>query len=238
MSDNQPNLATPVTEQPSTLASPPTETGQAATSESPKVAAATTPRPKVPNPEQQAAIDQILQFIADPDPGHNFFILSGGAGTGKTFCMSSVQSALRGSRTSLAFTAPTNKAAKVLKGVVGHAKTIYSLLGLRIDTSGELKQIVAGEYTDLSDVDVIVLDEASLVNKHLIPQLTEHVNDGRLKIIFMGDNAQPPPVGEVSSPIWTEKNVPLAQLLKVERHDNQILKLVTHLRAQFFLPPP
>ena len=51
----------------------------------------------------------------------------------------------------------------------------------------------------------------------------------------MGDIAQLPPVKEVQSPIWVV-DWPRATLSKVMRHDNQILKLVTHIRekaAQF-----
>lgn len=162
------------------------------------------------------------------------FILEGGAGTGKTFCMSHVRQAIQGSRTKIAWTAPTNKAAKELRKVTGDARTIYSQLGLRIDKSGELKELVAGERPDLSDIDVINIDEGSMVNKHLMGHLSDLVKFDDFKILFLADNAQLPPVGEEVSPIWKVSGIGHAQLTKVMRHDNQILQMATHIRQQVF----
>lgn len=213
----------------STLALPQTATSQQVTKLL-REAQANTPDP---TPEQVVAIQALLDFVQDPDPGHNFFVLSGYAGTGKTFCMRNVIERSRGSRVEFAFTAPTNKAAKELRKVTGEARTIFSLLGLRIDKSGELKELVSGEKPDLSEIDVIFIDEGGMVNKNLMDHLKAHVNDGRLKVVFMGDEAQLPPVGEVRSPVWIE-DLPTAKLTTVMRHDNQILNLVTHIRTQVF----
>lgn len=170
-----------------------------------------------------------MSFIADPDPISPFFVLKGYAGTGKTFIMKEVLKRCGKSSVRFAFTAPTNKAAKVLRGVVGDACTIYSLLGLRIEKTGELKELVGGEAPqDLSELDVIFLDEASMVNRHLSNLLKQEASNNSLKIVFMGDAGQLPPVGEVESPIW--KNELVATLTQVMRHDNQILKLVTSIR--------
>jgi exodeoxyribonuclease-5 len=188
-------------------------------------------------PEQQMAVEKLLDFIQDPDPVSPYFVFSGFAGTGKTFCMREVVARTAGSRTNFAYTAPTNKAAKVLKAVTGEACTIYSLLGLRIDKSGELKSIVAGKPPeDLEQIDVIFIDEGSMVNKNLMKELGPLVEKFHLKVVFMGDAAQLPPVGEVRSPIWdlgTDAN-----LQTVMRHDNQILNLVTEIREVVDSPAP
>lgn len=182
--------------------------------------------------EQALAVEAVLDFIADPAPPSPFFVLSGGAGCGKTFCMREVVSRCKHSKVKLAFTAPTNKAAKVLRSIVGEAGTIYSLLGLRIDKSGELKQLVSSKAPiDLSHLDVIFIDEASMVNRHLFSLLEGKAVSHGLKIVFMGDRAQLPPVGEPQSPIWAHK-LPSVNLTKVMRHDNQILTLATHIRLQ------
>jgi exodeoxyribonuclease-5 len=149
--------------------------------------------------------------------------------------MRSVLERSQGSRVRFAFTAPTNKAAKELAKVTGTAGTIFSLLCLRIDKSGELKELVAGEKPDLSETDVIFIDEAGMVNQNLMNHLKAHVNGGHLKVVFMGDEAQLPPVKEEISPVWKEK-VPGATLSTVMRHDNQILDLVTHIRHQIYSP--
>ena len=135
-----------------------------------------------------------------------------------------------------AYTAPTNKAAKVLREVVGEASTIYSLLGLRVDKNGETKQITHGKPVDLSDLDVIVVDEASMVNAHLFGLLQDIADKFDLKVVFMGDPAQLPPVKETESlALQSELGV---QLTRVMRHDNQILSLVSDIRQVIFSPSP
>lgn len=180
--------------------------------------------------EQTSAINSLMEFIANPYPDSPFFVLSGFAGTGKTFCMREVIARSQKSSAKFAFTAPTNKAAKILRQITGEACTIYSLLGMRIDKSGELKQLVAGKApTDLSDYTAIFLDEGSMVNSALYKLLKEKAEQYSVKVIFIGDAAQLPPVGETSSPIWEEQSH-LAELTKVMRHDNQILTLATSIR--------
>jgi exodeoxyribonuclease-5 len=190
------------------------------------------------NPEQELALTAMLDFITDPSTYPNFFVLSGFAGTGKTFLMREVIARANRSRASFAFTAPTNKAAKVLRAITGDACTIYSLLGLRVDNNGEVKEIVTStKPVDLSSLDVIFVDEGSMVNKKLCHILEEQAELHYVKVIFMGDIAQLPPVKEAASPIWTS-DWPTSTLTKVMRHDNQILKLVTKIRevGRDFLP--
>ena len=198
---------------------------------SPSSPAGTAPASKVISltSEQQLAVQALLDFIADPEPPSMFFTFAGYAGVGKTFCMREVVARCSKSLVKFAFTAPTNKAAKELRKVTGSATTIYSLLGLRIDKTGELKQVVAGKSSiDLSDYDAILIDEASMINVNLMNILSEKAAIYKVKIIFMGDKAQLPPVKESISPVW---KLPVgASLEKVMRHDNQILTLVTEVR--------
>lgn len=180
------------------------------------------------NSDQHDAVESLLSFIQDPDPDRWYFTFSGYAGTGKTFCMREVVARCAKSRSKFAYTAPTNKAAKVLKRQTGDACTIFSLLGLRIDKSGELKQLVSGKKVDLSNLDVVFVDEASMVNANLFSTLRDESERWGFKVIFMGDPAQLPPVKESHSLIWAEEVD--ATLTKVMRHDNQILTLVTEIR--------
>lgn len=181
------------------------------------------------NPEQVVALSALTNFIAEPDTDSYFFVLEGYAGTGKTFLMQEVRAKFS-KRMQFVYTAPTNKAAKVLRSVTGSAITIFVLLGLRIEKSGELKKLVGGEKpVDLSDVDVIFLDEASMANKFLLSELSRVSKESHVKVVFLGDRGQLPPVGEMESPVWQEPNG--ARLSQVMRHDNQILKLVTEIRT-------
>lgn len=181
-------------------------------------------------PEQNLAVQRLIDFIEDPRPSEWFFCFTGYAGTGKTFCMREVVSRCRHSASSFAYTAPTNKAAKVLRQVTGDACTIYSLLGLRVDKSGELKQVVAGKTPDLSNIDTIVVDEASMVNRNLFEILKLEAYKTGFKVIFMGDLAQLPPVKEASS--LSLIGTLGANLTRVMRHDNQILTFATRVREQ------
>lgn len=187
-------------------------------------------------PEQFAAIDELLGFITSVTTFNWYFCFKGYAGTGKTTCLREVARKLGPSHACISWTAPTNKAAKVLREVVGEASTIYSLLGLRVDKNGETKQIAHGKPVDLSDLDVIVVDEASMVNAHLFGLLGDIADKFNLKIVFMGDPAQLPPVKESESlALQGELGV---QLTRVMRHDNQILSLVSDIRQVIFSPSP
>lgn len=185
--------------------------------------------------DQLQAINKLMEFLADPCSDW-FFTFQGYAGTGKTTCMLEVVRRSRNSSTKFAYTAPTNKAAKVLRELIGEGVTIYSFLGLRVDKNGETKQITHGKPVDLSEVDVIVIDEASMINGHLFGLLNDVADKWNLKVVFMGDPAQLPPVKEVKSPaLQGEAGV---QLTKVMRHDNQILTLATAVRNAIWHPAP
>ena len=189
------------------------------------------------NSEQEFAVSLLLDFLQDPDPVSPIFVLSGFAGTGKTFCMREVVAHTKGSHTKFAYTAPTNKAAKVLKAITGEACTIYSLLGLRVDKTGALKQVVAGKPPEgLEDLDCVFVDEGSMVNRVLLKELLANIERFKFKVVFMGDPAQLPPVGEVHSPIWELGSG--AALTRVMRHDNQILELATEIREAVNHPAP
>lgn len=179
-------------------------------------------------PAQSEAVEKLSAFLSSPTL-NNFFVFSGFAGTGKTFCMREVVRRAGKSAAKFAFTAPTNKAAKELRKITGQASTIYALLGLRIDKSGELKTLVAGKAPpDLSSYTAIFIDEGGMVGKNLYTILEDRAKRHDLKVVFLGDPAQLPPVNEGSSSIWQRPaDVALTQVM---RHDNQILRLVTEIR--------
>lgn len=186
------------------------------------------------NQEQAAALDQIQEFLLGADP---FFVLRGSAGTGKTFCIRKLVEKWKGR---IVFTAPTNKATKVLRESVTlpdykpECRTVYSLLGLRMEANGEVKELRVredgDEKLDLSQYRAVVVDEGSMINAAVMEHIEKAAGEFRLKFIFLGDPAQLPPVGELTSPIW--KLPEGATLTKVMRHDNAILELATRLREQ------
>ena len=189
------------------------------------------------NEDQRNAVEDILDFMRGDE---HFFLLKGYAGTGKTFSIQALSEKIRGR---LIFTAPTNKATKVLRDTLTsdtykpECRTIYSLLGLRLEPNGEIKELAVPEDpVDLSEYVAVVVDEGSMVNAMLAQYIKNAARDFGVKFIFLADFAQLPPVGEEESAIKTVPNV--AELTKVMRHDNQILKLVTRIRGVVDHPAP
>ena len=192
------------------------------------------------NFDQETALQSILTWLDDP-VGDPFFVLKGYAGTGKTFTVKELVKRFKGR---IVFTAPTNKATKVLRATLKtpeyspECRTIYSLLGLRLEPNGEVKELkVPDDPIDLSQFRLVVVDEGSMVNKQVLGHIQDALRQCKgLRVLFMGDAAQLPPVGEIRSPIWDFKN--MATLTKVMRHDNQILKLATAIREVVDSPTP
>jgi exodeoxyribonuclease-5 len=191
-----------------------------------------------PNDEQAVAIAAMLDHLktTGDDP---YFVLRGPAGTGKTF--TSTNSLLQFKRRVIV-TAPTNKAVRVLREALKQwdlrleCRTIYSLLGLKLAPNGEIKELTKPEDpVDLEDVAAVFVDEWSMVNQ----ALWGHIQDAqqrhkRLRWVFMGDQYQLPPVGEMSSPIAGLTKG--SELTRIMRQDNQILKLAAHLRDMVAKP--
>lgn len=192
------------------------------------------------NPDQSKAIAAIMDWLVNSNSP--YFLLSGAAGTGKTFTVQDLVNQIDGK---IAFTAPTNKATKVLRSALTSdeykpiCRTIYSLLGLRMEANGAVKQLSAPEDpVDLSSIKLVVVDEASMVNKTLMREIEKASNNyGRLRFLFMGDKNQLPPVNEKASLVWS---LPLAraELKQVMRFDNQILTLARRIEKLVDHPAP
>lgn len=193
------------------------------------------------NSDQTLAVEKILEFLRKGEGGN--FVLAGPAGTGKTFCIKEVAQKFRDR---LIFTAPTNKATKVIRETFQNldlpyspeCRTIYSLLGLRMEPSGEVKVLSKPDRDiNLSRFAGIVVDEASMINSHLWGYICANQKKfPEICWIFMGDMCQLPPVGEPFSPVWQLPDQ--VHLQKVMRHDNQILTLATSLREVMDNPFP
>lgn len=183
------------------------------------------------NDGQEAAVNTILQFLNQP--GESEILMEGSAGTGKTTCIQRVVM----DRDDLEFvlTAPTNKATKVLRETSMReglssidCRTIYSLLGLRVQKDSEFVQVEPLAESDVHNYQVVIVDEGSMVNKKLRKFISDATLSLPVKFIFMADPMQLPPVNEDKSDVFQIDNKVV--LNKVERHDNQILTLATNLR--------
>lgn len=204
----------------------------------------------VPTEEQAEAIERIIAHIEGFNPKSPFYVTKGYAGTGKSLAITLVaKSKLDDGRprfrpSQLCFTAPTNKAVKVLRNYLDSngleaspSKTIYSLLGLSLQANGEVKEITRPEEpVDLSGFKAIIVDEASMVNRFLMDAISDAANDWNVPFIFLGDPAQLPPVGELTAPVW--KLPEFSELTKVMRYGNSMLDLATKIRNVVDSPFP
>ncbi|MEN6521134.1 MAG: AAA family ATPase [Armatimonadota bacterium] len=117
---------------------------------------------------------------------HSITLISGGAGSGKTFTISALVGILDEYDLSVVLAAPTGKAAKRMEQVVGmEAQTIHRLLGYNgTEFSGE-------EVT----ADVIIVDEVSMLDVPLAWHLFQAIDLSRTAVVLVGDHNQLPPVG-------------------------------------------
>ncbi|HLI52318.1 MAG TPA: ATP-dependent RecD-like DNA helicase [Thermomicrobiaceae bacterium] len=116
-------------------------------------------------------------------------ILTGGPGTGKSTTIRSVVELARAKRARVILAAPTGRAAKRLAELTGQpASTIHRLL--KINVGG----VAAFNEQQPLDTDLIVVDEASMLDIFLINTLLKAVPPGA-HLLLVGDIDQLPSVG-------------------------------------------
>ncbi len=120
-------------------------------------------------------------------------VLTGGPGTGKTTVIRAVISIFRNMDMEIALAAPTGRAAKRMSEATGYdAKTIHRLLEMEYNDNDEAK--FKRDENDLLDEDVIIIDEASMVDMYLMNSLLRAVKPGA-RLMLIGDADQLPSVG-------------------------------------------
>ena len=136
------------------------------------------------NAGQRAAIEGFSQ--------RRFAVISGGAGTGKTYTMDAVALAAEAAGLRVALCAPTGKAARRLSESTGRdAKTIHRLLE-PIFEGGEFR-FQRGPGVPL-DADLVVVDEVSMVDVRLMRSLLTALRPSA-RLLLVGDHQQIPSVG-------------------------------------------
>lgn len=131
------------------------------------------------------------------------FVLNGYAGTGKTSVLAALIKALALCKIKTVILAPTGRAAKVAGDMAGKPastihRRIYHVESVGADTSVRLSQ-------NRDQNTIFIVDEASLITDNsrgsLLIDLVRYVYSGQgCKLIFVGDTAQLPPVGQSDSP--------------------------------------
>lgn len=175
---------------------------------------------------QTALVDRLGRFL-DGD-AESVFLLKGYAGTGKTFITKGLTEYFRATGRNYVLAAPTGKASKVIASKTKSPaytihKTIYSFDDIAEyrddDEEGtETFKFYAQLRVNVLSADTVyIVDEASMVSDvyqeaeffrfgsgFLLADFLKFVNldhnDHTKKVIFIGDNAQLPPVGMNFSP--------------------------------------
>lgn len=125
------------------------------------------------------------------------FILTGGPGTGKTTAINAIIRLFTSEGMSIMLAAPTGRAAKRMTEATGYeAKTIHRLLeltGPSTESGGKGAFFERNEDNPL-ETDAVIIDEASMVDIHLLYALLKAMSPGT-KLILVGDDNQLPSVG-------------------------------------------
>ncbi len=178
------------------------------------------------NDGQAELVNQLNNFLGSTT--ESLFILRGYAGTGKTFITKGLTEYFRAIGRNYVLAAPTGKASKVIANKTKSLaytihKTIYSFNDLieyrcdDLDGTETYKFYADLAVNSLSADTVYIVDEASMIadiyqeaeffrfgTGYLLTDFLKYVNldhnDHSKKIIFIGDDAQLPPVGMKFSP--------------------------------------
>lgn len=214
-------------------------------------------------PHQSMAAGRIGEFLADPRD-NQAFILRGYAGTGKTSLVAAVVRVWQRLDRPVVLLAPTGRAAKVLSMHAGiPAFTIHKIIYRQETFKGEDTRFDRG-WNAAKDA-LFIVDESSMIpsdrsvlawtgnfgttgqsgvpmfgNGNLLEDLITFVYGGSgCKMMFVGDTAQLPPVGDSESPALRPSalkqyglEVRGAQLTEVVRQESMspVLREATKLR--------
>ena len=183
----------------------------------------------------QGELDEVQTGAVVLAMRHGVSVLTGGPGTGKSRTVAALVALARARRKQVGLAAPTGRAAKRLEELCdAPAMTLHRLLGAQ----GMTGQFSRGEEWPL-DEDIVVVDEASMLDVELAASLLEACPDG-CHLLFVGDPAQLPSIGagRVLGDLIDSGAVPVTELTTLYRQDEggAIARLATAVRSGD-LPP-
>lgn len=196
---------------------------------------------------QQEVFNGIIESI---EKGERRIILQGSAGTGKTTLATYLVNYFlakfgKWDDSKVYVTAPTNKALSILQGKIPAHKnllfnTVHSALKLQRQINsktGVVKYIPGyskGKEPPFMNCQIAFIDECSMLNSEIISYLDAF----NFPIIFIGDDKQLNPVGELDTPIFN-RNYPVFNLTEIIRQGegNPIIDLSRDLDMIWFNQP-
>lgn len=190
--------------------------------------------------QQWQALLSLEDFVHSDE---KIYLLTGYAGTGKTTLLQALITRLQQQYDSrpIALTALSNKATKVLQSMAyrWHCEvdcmTCCKLLGLKpvIDkeTGGQKFEPDRDRKNLTTEYDLVVVDECSMINQEMWTLLINSVSSltQGTQLLFVGDSAQLPPVGEVEAPCF-EQIFHRSDLTEVIRYGGAIGLLAEDIR--------
>lgn len=157
------------------------------------------------NAEQRQAVRNALTC--------SISLMTGGAGSGKTYAVSTITTIAERLEWNVLLAAPTGKAAKRIEEVVGHeARTIHRLLGFNGHT-------YAKDAENPIECDILVIDEVSMADVPLAWRLFQAVDLTKTAVVLVGDHNQLPPVGpgNILRDLVKSRAVPTTVLTRIIR---------------------
>ena len=188
--------------------------------------------------DQAAAFEAFSGWLRAPADGTPF-VLSGYAGSGKTFLSMRLLRQVEESGLCWTVVAPTHKAVGGLASGPGSRRPQSDLVPLhhpsaaqaQAEGSGDAEFCEPTEQTALAleHLGLVLIDEASLVDSTLLGIALQCAHPFKTRLVFVGDPAQLPPVGEADSPVFIQRACQ-ATLSQVVRHQGPVLALASRLR--------
>ena len=206
-----------------------------------------------------AGLDPAQQAAVQAAAGHGVSVLTGGPGTGKSRTVAAVVAMAAERGLTVALAAPTGRAAKRLEELTGApATTVHRLLGAQAGPGlpaggpdgsraaaghpggpGEPAWVFSRNEEWPLDAELVVVDEASMLDAELATALVEACPDGA-RLLLVGDPAQLPSIGpgRVLGDIIDSGAVPVTELTRLyrQRDGGVIARLATAVRGGT-LPP-
>ena len=165
-------------------------------------------------------LDELQRNAVKTSVMNGFTVITGGPGTGKTTTINTIIKYFDSQGLEIRLAAPTGRAAKRMTETTGwEAQTIHRLLELSGALEEESKNASFGRNEDNPlEADVIIIDEASMVDVFLMNSLLKAICVGT-RLILVGDANQLPSVGpgNVLNDIIAAERFEVVRLTKIFR---------------------
>ncbi|WP_158792019.1 ATP-dependent RecD-like DNA helicase [Granulicella sp. L60] len=218
---------------------PPTVAAPAKVTAQPLATEVATPPAEIDvTPDPELTVDQaeaLRSIEAAYEPG-GFYLLTGHAGSGKTYLMQRLTKSMLAKNRRVVLSAPTHKAVAVLALKLTEAnikdvacRTIHSVLSLTPKPRTDRLVFERDRDAEPVKADVVVIDECSMVDLELFRHIKRHLPNAF--VLFVGDPAQLPPVGEAESETFNTPNRSHLTTIVRQAAGNPILEAASIIRS-------